>query len=407
MKVLFVTPNFPYPPQSGSGLRAYGLIRGLHEAAGAHAIQIDLLAFTESGSTSNTTELAQYCERIWTAPTPARSKSARLRTLLLSSRADMAERLESADMRARLREALAGRQYDAVLYVGLETAIYMAQARQIQPAARQIYDAANVEHVLQQRIGQVDRATPRRLPAALYSALQVGRIRHAEAGLCQRADIVTAVSEEDARQLAGFRADRQITVVPNGIFVDDYAPMPETLDLGPHALVFTGKMDYRPNVDAMLWFCAEVLPRIAERVPEVRLYVVGQKPHASIAALSSARVQITGWVPSVTPFLHQATVYVTPLRVGSGTRLKLLEAAAAGCAIVSTTLGAEGMHTDLLAAMRLADGAENFAAATVALMQDAEQRARLGARAAAAARQHYDWSAIIPALARVLEPPRG
>ena len=401
MKVLFVTPNFPFPPQSGSGLRAYGLIRGLREAD--PSVRVDLLAFAEPGNTPDARPLAQLCGQIRTVATPARSKQARIRTLLFSGRADMAERLACAAMRVQLHEMLAAQRYDYILYVGLETAIYMPLARQLQPDARQIYDAANVEHVLQQRIGMVDRRAPKRLPAALYSALQVGRIRRAESALCKSADIVTAVSDEDARQLAGFRPDRQITVVPNGIFVEDYAHAEDTLDLEPHALVFTGKMDYRPNIDAMQWFCADVLPRISEPIPDVRLYIVGQKPHPSIAALGSAHVQITGWVPSVAPFLHQAAVYVTPLRVGSGTRLKLLEAAAAGCAIVSTPLGAEGLHPDLQAAMRLVDGADRFASAVVTLLRDADARAQLGVQAEAAAREHYDWSAIIPRLTRVLE----
>src|SRR5690606_23656791 len=115
-------------------------------------------------------------------------------------------------------------------------------------------------------------------------------------------------------------------------------------DLGPCALIFTGKMDYRPNVDAMLWFASDILPQVRSIMPDVRLYVVGQKPHPRLEVLRDHdHIVLTGWVPEVTPYLHAAAVYIAPLRMGSGTRLKILEAMAAGCAIVATTLAAAGL----------------------------------------------------------------
>lgn len=402
-RLLLITPNLPYPPQSGSGLRAYGLLRGLKDYAANFPLEIDLLAYHDDSVQPRTTPLVNYCASITTASTPARSKRERLQALFTSSQPDIAQRLESSEIRAKLKQLMAAKTYDFVLYIGLETAILMKQARSLQPNCQQIYDAANVEHLLQKRIAAVDKGSMRRRPAALYSQIQVGRIWRFESAICRSADAVTAVSEEDARVISQFRPDHKISVVPNGIFTADYQQASETLDLGQHPLVFTGKMDYRPNVDAMLWFCDEVLPRVTAEIDDCKLYVVGQKPHGSLTALSgNPHIEVTGWVASVTPFLRSAGVYVTPLRMGSGTRLKLLEAMAAGCAIVSTSLGAEGLSSDAISAMRIENDASGFAAAIIALLRDRSERKRLGEKAQQVAASQYDWSAIIPNLTAVL-----
>ncbi len=403
-RLLVVTPNLPYPPQSGSGLRAYGLLRGLKEHAADFPLEIDLLAYHDDSVPPQTTPLAKYCASITTAKTPARTKNQRLQALFTSSQPDIAQRLESDEMRAKLKQLMTANAYDFVLYIGLETAILMKQARSLQPRCKQIYDSANVEHLLQRRIAAVDRGSMKRLPASLYSQVQVGRIWRFESAMCRSADAVISVSDEDAKTLAQFRSDKMISVVPNGIFTADYQKISETLDLGANTLVFTGKMDYRPNVDAMIWFCDEILPLVTTEIEDCKLYIVGQKPHGSLNALTeSPHVEVTGWVASVTPFLRSAGVYVTPLRMGSGTRLKLLEAMAAGCAIVSTPLGAEGLSNEAISSMRIENDAASFAAAIVALLRDPAQRQQLGKKAQQVAEKQYDWSAIIPRLITVLQ----
>ncbi|MBE2184351.1 MAG: glycosyltransferase [Anaerolineae bacterium] len=398
-RLLLVTPNLPYPPQSGSGLRAYGLLRGLKRYAPDFPLEIDLLAYHDDTVQPEATPLPDLCTSITTVSTPSRSKGQRLKSLFTSTQPDIARRLESDEMRAKLTQLMTNHTYDFALYIGIETAILMKQARALQPNCKQIYDAANIEHLLQRRIAMVDRGNIKRLPASIYSQIQVGRIWRFESAICRSADAVTAVSCEDAKTLVQFRSDNKVSVVPNGIFVEDYQKTSETLDLGKNAIIFTGKMDYRPNVDAMLWFCDEVLPRVTSEIADCKLYIVGQKPHSSLTILSDdPHIEITGWVASVTPFLHSAGVYVTPLRMGSGTRLKLLEAMAAGCAIVSTSIGAEGLSAEAVATMRIKDDAAGFAAAITALLRHKAEAEALSENARRVAKEQYDWSAIIPAL---------
>ncbi len=397
MRILFLTPQLPYPLHQGTALRNFGLVRGVAQAG--H--EVWLLAFQETGQLGPAeTPLSDLCSAALAVPSPPpRSKLARLRDLLLTGEADMARRLRSNFFSEALRALLSRQQFDVIHVEGIEMAAYLPVLKRLQPDAATIYDAHNAEYDLQRRVYQIDRSDPRRWAGAAYSFFQWRRLRRFERDLCRAAGQVLAVSEADAdalRRLAG----APVTVVPNGIDAAHYAQPPaEPVDLGPGALVFSGKMDYRPNVDAALWFADAVLPRVREAAPEARFVVVGQKPHPRLERLRGrSGVELTGWVPAVEPYLHAATVYVTPLRMGSGTRFKVLQAMAAGCAVVSTPLGAEGIDATPGREIVLADTEADFAQAVIDLLRNPERRRDLGQAAQILVRKRYDWSVIVPRL---------
>jgi polysaccharide biosynthesis protein PslH len=398
MRALFLTPQLPYPPYSGGPLRNYGLLYGLHEAG----FTLDLLTFTQGHTDSAPTPLTAICRQIMSAPAPTRSKTDRLRTLLSTSQADLLGRYQSEAYAQALSKCLASEQYDLIQLEGLELAGYLPQLlayKQSNPQVRLVYDAHNAEYQLQRRIFEVDRRNPALLPAAAYSYLQWRRLAALERAVCHQVDNVIAVSEEDAAALGSLAPQAKITVIANGISLGDYSESSEQLNLGGAALLFTGTMDYRPNVDAVLWFVDSVLDLVREAVPNTRLFVVGNRPHPRLERVRRrGDVEITGFVQDITPFLHSATVFVAPLRMGSGTRLKLLQAMAAGCAIVSTPLGAGGISVDSGREMILAEEATAFAQAVVGLLRDGERRQALGAAARALVERHYDWKAILPRL---------
>lgn len=406
MHVLMLTASLPYPPQQGGALRSYGLLTGIAKAG--H--QVSLLSFSDyPGKGWQGTPLETICQRIETVPTPARSKADRLRDLLLSSDADIARRMWSDPFFDKLKTMVATDNIDVVQFEGIEVACYLAPLRESGTTVRLVYDAFNAEAALQRVIFEVDRTVPTRWPAAAYSLIQTSRIKRYERLLCKQADQVIAVSDEDAAILSEHQPKRAIAVVPNGIFVEDYQSASKQLDLGPQALVFTGKMDYRPNVDAVLWFVQEILPLVQKQIPDARLYVVGQQPHPRIEALRShPNVEITGWVKDVQPYLRGATVYVAPLRMGSGTRLKLLEAMACHCAVVATNIARSGLKSTANAAMRVADTPTSQAEAIVHLLNNPTERAIIGQAAHHFVRSSYDWSVLIPDLLKLYaEPTRG
>lgn len=397
MKVLMLTASLPYPPQQGGALRSYGILEGLHSAG--H--EITLLSFQDADSVTRAeaTPLNRFCKRIETVIPPERSRNDRLRDLILTGHADIARRLYSNVFVERLRALTAAAAFDLIQFEGIEVAGYLPIAQQFGVKARLCYDAFNAEAALQRVIYEVDRDDFQRWPAAVYSFIQSQRIAYFERDICRRADLVIAVSEEDAEQLRSYRPDGHVPVVPNGIFTSDYESPVEQLDLGENALVFTGKMDYRPNVDAMFWFADHVLPLIHEHIPEVKLYIVGQKPHSRLEKLRDRpHIEITGWVHDVQPFLRGASVYVAPLRMGSGTRLKILEAMASGCAVVATTVAASGMMPDAKQAAVITDPPDEMARRIVQLLRNPDERHKMGKMAQAYVRDHYDWSVLIPRL---------
>ena len=407
--ILILTPQLPYPPQQGTSLRNYHIIRGL-----AQHHDVTLLSFVEANQRTGpaaTNPLWQLCRAVITVPAPARGRRQRLAHLLTTRRPDMAHRLASHAFDAHLHRLLSQNHFDIVQVEGLELAQAIETIRLAGPKSRIVFDNHNAETELQRRNLATDLAIPARWPAAAYSWLQVGRLRRLELWACRHADWVTAVSAADRRHLQALVTDLQtpITVIPNCIDVSEYESDRlsaasgqngvEEKAAGPYAydLLFSGKMDYRPNVDAVLWFTTAVWPLIRRRRPATTWAIVGQKPHRRLARLPTIPgITVTGWVESVRPYLAEAGVYVLPLRIGSGTRLKLLEAMAAGKAIVSTPTGAEGFPVHANRHLLLAESAADVAAAILQLLDQPEERRRLGQAARSLARQ-YDWRRVIPA----------
>lgn len=393
MRALIITTSLPYPPTSGGAIRVHGIVEGLHRAG--H----DLTIFCFDDGQGHNAEATAHL-RVETVPAPTRTILDRLHTLLLTHQPDIARRFYSDAFADRLRALLAEIQYDLIQFEGIEMVCYLPIVKNAQPNAKLCFDTFNAEYALQRNIYEIDRRNINRLPHAVYSLIQTRRIADFEQQMCELADCVFAVSQEDAGLLRHFRPDGRIAVVPNGIWVERYIQKEvKPAFTGEQTLVFTGKMDYRPNVDAMLWFTDEIFPLIKARIPDAHLYIVGQQPHPRFKHLYARDdVTITGWVESVLPHLHPVGVYVAPLRMGSGTRLKLLEAMAAQCAIVATTTASAGMNTEVRQAMLIADDASSFADAVITLLENPSQREQMKRSARELVRQHYDWSVLIPRL---------
>ena len=391
MNILHLTPDIPFPTESGAALRNYGLLRGLVD----DGHKLTLLTFTESEIDPTTNLLFQHCREVHAVPLPKHSKLKQAVTIISSREADAKLRHMSECFSRKLEQLLRGDVFDVILFSGITLGAYLPLILTHKKDAKIIYDAHNAEAELQRVIFAVDRHKLERLPMALYSGIQAGRLKHFEQWICQTVDGVFSASEED-QALLKLYGGAPIFVVSNGIFVDDYCS-PADRKRAANQLVFIGKMDYRPNVDAMEWFSAKVLPRVHERCPTAELVIVGRNPHQRVQALAAKNhITVTGWVDSVQPYLQAATLAVVPLRMGSGTRLKILEAMAAGCAVVSTSLGAAGLNSDVWAAMEIADGEADFAQKTVALLKDAGRREALSQQAIQQVRNHYDWQAITP-----------
>ncbi len=393
MKLLFLTPQLPYPPHQGTAIRNWGLIRHL---AVHHSVALACFGDTNAAVPPS---LAEVCQRVVLVAQPRRG-ALRRGLALVRGTADLADRLWSPAMAAVIAELVRELEPDSVQIEGLEMAPYLAGVRAAGGRGPVVYDAHNAEYVLQRRAWASDRRNWRRWPVAAYSAVQTARLARLEAATVRAVAAVTCVSAEDAAALQALVPGLAPTVVANGIDVDDYAEPAET-SLGQR-LVFTGKMDYRPNVDAAVWFAEAVWPQVRAAQPAAEFQIVGQRPSAAVQRLADLPgVVVTGAVPDVRPYLANATVYVAPLRMGGGTRFKLLEAFALARPVVSTRLGAEGFAVADGRELLLADTADDLAGAVLRLLAEPALAAQMGAAARTFVRAHYDWGMIVPRLEAV------
>ncbi len=399
-RILFLTPQMPHPPQQGTAIRNFNLIA---QVALRH--EVALLTFGDPVR-GDPGPLAQCCSALRVVSPPVRSSSDRLRTLFLSSQPDMARRLASGEFADALREMLTEWQPDILQVEGIEMAPYAMLARDA-GVQHILFDDHNAEYVLQRRAFETDLRHPRRWPAAAYSLVQWQRLRRFERRVCAMANAVVAVSDADAHALQHLVAGLQPTVIPNGVDVDLLRPGSSALPasgepLARPALVFTGKMDYRPNVDAVIWFVQRVWPLVRAGAPNAHLYVVGKSPHRRLAPLAvDVSITLTGFVPDIAPYYAGADVCLVPLRIGGGTRLKVLEAMAAGVPVVSTRLGAEGLGLTHGVQALLADTPTAFAEAILRLLREPDTAASLCSAAREFVLEHYDWRRIAPRLEAV------
>ncbi|MBA5219830.1 MULTISPECIES: glycosyltransferase family 4 protein [Streptomyces] len=271
---------------------------------------------------------------------------------------------------------------------------------------RTVVDVDDFEDVLIRRWGEVGRGvwgvplTPWQRVQARRSIAWWGRVHRRVA---READVTVVAAGRDAERLAAGRPGGERTVVvPNTCPAPPPAPAPEHVPGRRPTLLFQGSFDWPPNADAAAWLTREVLPRLHARVPGARVVLAG-KPAPEVAALAGPCVEVTGMVPSMAPYLRAADLVVVPLRVGSGTRIKILEAFAHGVPVVSTTIGAEGLDVVAGEHLALADGAEGLALACAELLTD---RARRAALAAAGGRLHAARHLPEHAAARVREAAR-
>jgi len=395
-RLLFVTSRLPYPPREGHQLRSWHLLRA---AASRHRVHLLSLQRPQDPRVPDPVLLATvasvHCVELKPVSDP-RTALPMLARWLGDGRPLLSARYISGDLQRQFQQLLS--QVDLVHLDILAVAGLMAQVPVPIPV---VLNEHNVEHLLLSAHSQIEtRAWKRAL-----LRLQARELAAFEAAACKRAAAVLACSPIDAERLTQMAPRTPVTVIPNGVDLDQYQPR-ATPAPDSDALVFVGQMSWFPNRDGIEWFLAEVLPLIRERRP-AKLTVIGQSSGMLAPTGLEAAVEFTGFVEDLRPRALDAAVYVVPLRAGSGTRLKILEAMAMGKAIVSTRIGAEGIGLVDGEDALLADTPQDFADAVCRLLKDPALRERLGRAARRAAERDYGWDAIGQRLLAVYEQVIG
>ena len=262
-------------------------------------------------------------------------------------------------------------------------------------------DTHNVEFdVLRRTAGSAD-AWGRRA----YASAQWRATRREESRAARGVDLLMATSERDARVFGDELAVSDVEVVPNGIDLAEFAPASRAGQ--PGVILFSGLMSYYPNQQAVRWFLDRVFPTVLRHVPGATLVVAGAAPPRWLLDRAGARLRVTGAVPDMRPFLEEASVFVAPLRIGGGTRVKILEAQAVGRPVVSTAIGAEGLMARHGESILISDDPDVFAGHVRDVLTDDGLAGRIADEGRRGVVRHYDWNHIGDHMQRLLQRRAG
>jgi sugar transferase (PEP-CTERM/EpsH1 system associated) len=407
MKIAWVKAGGLVPLDSGGKLRSFHIAKEL-----ARLHEVTLFTFYAEEENDEHPTVAPLFHKVVTHPMKIRSgrgigEALRYLATYFSSLPYVVAKYYHPDVARHLRTVLAADKYDVIICDFLTPAPVIPFDWGI-PV---VVFTHNVEAMIWKRHWDVAENLFWRLAFRReYHKMQATELRI----LRQSAHVLT-VSDTDTDFFARQIDRAKLTTVPTGVDTDYFRPATgET----PDSLVFTGSMDWMPNEDGILYFVDQVLPLIRQRRPNTELWVVGRKPgkRVELLAESDPGIQVTGRVEDVRPYIAKGSVYIVPLRVGGGTRLKIFEAMAMGKAVVSTTIGAEGLPVTTGSDIILADHPELFANAVCDLLESSEKRNLLGQAARKLVEERYSWATAakhvdnalrLPALSAASTQPTG
>ncbi len=381
MKILWFSPRFLHPTNTGGQIRTLGILRELHARHEIHYV-----GFEDPSSPEGLERSREYCTRAY--PTRHRAPAKGSIGFLAQAAGSLfwkmplaIGRFYSPEAAALLARILREQTFDRVVCDFLVPSPHFPNLEGC------ILFQHNVETAIWQRYEQ-NAADPFR---RLYFRLQARRMQKYEGGVCRRVAHVLAVSERDACTMRDLFGITNISVVPTGVDVDFFAcpeAQPRAADL-----IFAGSMDWPPNVDGVLDFVRNVLPLIRAGHPACSLLIAGRNPPREILALCErdSHIRVTGTVPDIRPHLWGAAVSIVPLRIGGGTRLKIYEAMAAGIPVVASSIGAEGLDVIDGENIAIADSPHEFSRRCLELLHDAEARRRLAEAGTRLVRTRFSW----------------
>lgn len=386
-RILFLCQTLPYPPDGGVEIRSYNVARLL-----AREFDVTALLFYRRATRPTADDVANGVDGMRAfsdaAAFPIPQEYSRLRLLWDHFRSVAGGTVytryayESSEFGAQLDAILAQQDFDLVHMDSLDLAAYLPRLGGIPVVCTH----HNVESDLLRR-----RADAASFPLDHYLRLQASLMAREERRFCPQMHLNVAVSEEDASRFRQIVPNASFTVIPNGVDTSEFRP--EAADM--NGLVFVGGHGWYPNQDAMAYFTESILPVLRQDIPEVSLTWVGRAPDDVAESYARRhRIRLTGYVDDIRPFVRDAACYVVPLRIGGGSRLKILYAWAMGKAVVSTSIGCEGLDARDGENIIIRDDPVEFAAAIEEILVNPTLRDHIGRNARETAERVYDWDVL-------------
>jgi len=396
LSVLYVSQMPASPPRFGAQARVHGLMTQL---ARRHDLTAVMLVDDEFDAEECRQAMQAYCREVVLVPNPHSEQGLAKRLLQLRSVASTRSferlRVTVPALQRALNRVLRANRFDVV---NLEFSFLgHCDLRQAPPGERLpslIVDSHNIDYELAKQYARAGLS----LAGRLYYRANWRKLRREELGTYRDADGVYLCSAADERHLLDRIPSARTAVIPNAADVEYYQPRPTDPPPDGRTVLFFGLLSYPPNVDGVIYFVRDIWPRIVVAHPDARLKIVGGRAPASLLSLAGPRVELTGFVPDLRPHLAMAATIVVPLRLGGGTRLKIVEGMAMGKTIVSTTLGAQGIEAVSGRDLLIEDEPAAFADAVNRLLAEPTLGSRIGQSARQLAAQRYSWSAAAQGL---------
>jgi glycosyltransferase involved in cell wall biosynthesis len=396
LNILYVSQMPASPPRFGAQARVHGLMTRL---ARCHDLTAAMLVDDEFDADECRRAMQAYCREVVMVPNPYGREGLTKRLLqlrsLTSTRSFERLRVTLPALQQTLDRVLRARRFDVV---NLEFPYLGHYAlRQAPPGERLpplVVDSHEIAYDLARQFARAGGNLRRRL----YAGANWRKLRREELGIYRNADGVCVCSAADERRLLNQVPGIRTAVIPNAADLEFYQPRPTDPPPDGRTVVYFGLLSTIPNIDGVVHFVQDIWPRIAKADPEARCKIIGGQPPPSLLTLAGPRVELTGFVSDLRPHLAAAAAVVVPLRLGGGTRLKIVEAMAMGKAIVSTTLGSEGIEAVPGRDLLVEDEPAAFADAVHRLLAESGLAARIGQAARQLAVDRYGWSEAARAL---------
>ncbi|MBI1806210.1 MAG: glycosyltransferase [Ignavibacteria bacterium] len=381
MKILFTLPYVPVPATFGGAMRVFHLMKLVSQR---HDVSIITYGWPEEEFNLRD-QLGSQVKSIHVVSRHWPRKLRRIAQLysLFGKHSFFYMLARSKEMQTRIDQVLSHNDFDIV-----QTEFAHMASFDLKTNGVKILDSHNVEYDNFRRMWLNSNSPLRRL----HYRSEYKKFYREELDACTNYDALFVTSARDKAILDADIPSISKYIVPNGVDAKYFTPSLETPE--PYSIVFTGAMSYVPNYDGMTYFLDNIFPLILKKIPEARVYIVGSRPPKHLTQRASTNVIVTGFVDDVRPYVWRSSVYIVPLRMGSGTRLKVLEAMAMRKPIVTTSIGCEGIDVVNGESALIADEPHSFAESVVKILHDNALRQKLIRNGYDLMRSRYEWSVI-------------
>ena len=385
MRILQITPRVPYPPDDGGKIGIFNITKYLS----MRGHKITLLSL-DSIPVKDMSGLEKFCN-VKTVFANTSNSYLKMFLNLFSPSPYTMSKYYIKDFETKLYSLLKKNRFDIVHIDSLHMAYYgkMIKSHFNIPIVLREH---NVESVIWERYYQESS----NLLKKTYAGIQFKKVYKYESKILEVFDKCLMITKEDEKRIKQMNPKIKTAVVPAGVDTSKFFPMDITPE--PYSIVFVGSMDWLPNIDGVLWFYKKIFPKIKHEMPSTKLYIVGKNPPLEIKNIVDKNVIITGYVNDVREYMAKAAVFIVPLRIGGGMRIKILEAFAMKKPVVSTTVGCEGIEIKDRGNIYVADDDERFAEKVIELLVDGKKRKEIGENALQLVRNKYTWERVAKSL---------